>query len=429
VPQPVRVRDAVLNAGGRVTSAQYGTLKQMATLMAAPVEQVTAVEAKAYKAYVDGYNRFWRRFFDPIGIRFDQASAREMALSIFILPLVDNSLYGGLRAALIAGENAAPLPLPELDPAPVATLSFNLNEKAWMKVVEGLDDMLEQMLGIGPDILDNLGPDVHIAMGDADPIIGLGSGELTALAGVTGGGMDDEMFMIPMVVSMLTRPCVLMVGLDDPEIVRAKLGRMATGSLSGRRMFLDAGGSLYKLSGRDAWHYVVSIGGVLNLRFGLEIKDRYLVISNLPLTHNPAVRSWSEAPHNAAAMVLNPAACMQQLPALFTSASSRQRAAAMSGLGGLYPMLRSGSTDVADAISRHRRLFGFTPLHPGRGEWQWDGNRLSSSVFGHPGREEQPEYRADDKAYGVFQGLGNVGLSMQFEDDGLRSHCRWVLEE
>ncbi|MBT3294816.1 MAG: hypothetical protein HN383_06060 [Verrucomicrobia bacterium] len=429
VRQPVRVRDAVLDAGGRVASEQFGTLTQMATLLASPVALVSDREAKAYRTYVDGYNRFWRRFFDPIGIRFDQTSAKEMALSIFILPLIDNSLYAGLRQALIAGENAAPLPLPELDPAPVATLSFNLNEKAWMEVVENMDDLLEQMLGIGPDILDNLGPDVHIAMGDADPIIGLGSGELTALAGLTGGGMSDEMFMIPMVVSMLTRPCVLMVGLDDPAAVRAKLGRMATGTLSGRRMFLDAGGSLYKLAERDAWHYVVSIGGMLNLRFGLEIKDRYLVISNLPLTHDPAVRSWREAPHNAAAMVLNPAACLQQLPALFTSASSRQRAAAMGGLGGLYPMLRSGSGDVPQAIARHRRLFGFTPLHPGRGEWQWDGNRLSSTVFGYPGREEQPAYRADDKAYGVFQGVGTVGLSMQFEDDGLRSHCRWVLEE
>lgn len=428
VPRLQRVTDAILTEAGEVTSTLFGSLQHLSTLLDAPVTDVSNLEAKAYKSYVDRYNRFWRRFFDPIGVRFDQVSPREMALSVFILPLVDNSMYQGLRQVLIAGENVAPLPLPELDPAPVATLSFNLGEKAWLQVVESLDDMFEQMLGLGPDILDHLGPDIHIAMGDADPIIGLGSGELTGLAGIVGGG-NNEMFMIPMFVSMLTRPCVLMMGLDDPEAVRAKLSSMATGSLSGRPLFFRSTGSLYKVAGRDAWHYVLSVGGLLNLRFGVEVKDRYLVISNLPLTHNPEVRSWREAPRNAAAMQLDPAACIQQLPALYTSASSRQRAAAMGGLGCLYPLLRSGSTDVSGAIERHRRLFGFAPMHPGRGEWEWDGTRLSSSIFGQPGREEQPEYDPADKEYGIFQGIGNVGLSMQFEDDGLRSHCRWVLAE
>jgi hypothetical protein len=211
--------------------------------------------------------------------------------------------------------------------------------------------------------------------------------------------------------------------------VREKLGLTHTGALSGRRLMGGTSGSLYKVAGRDAWHYVVSLEGMISLRFGLEIKDRYLVISNLPLSHNPAVRSWSEAPHNAAALDLNPAACILQMPALFTSASSRQREAAMGGLGCLYPMLRIGAKDVDDAIASHRDLFAFTPRHPGRGQWQWEDQQLSSTVFGHPGREEQPAYEADDVAYGVFRGISRLRLSMQFEDDGLRSRCRWTLEK
>lgn len=423
-----RVADAQLGADGSVASPTYGTLQNLATLLDVPVDQVTSDEARLYRSYVDNYNRFWRRFFDPIGIRFDQTDGKQMALSVFILPLIDNSIYQGLRESLIAGTDAAPLALPELDPPPVATISFNLGEGAWLKVVESLDDIFEHMLGIGPDILDNLGPDIHIAMGDADPIISMGSGELTALTGFT-GGIENEMLFIPAVVSMLTRPSLLMLGLDDPQEVRDKLRRMTTGSFSRREMMLSSTGSLYKLADRDAWHYVVSLAGLLNLRFGLEVKDRYLVISNLPLSYNPEVRAWSEAPRNAAAMTLNPGACIQQLPALYTSASDRQRAAAMDGIGCLYPLLRSGCGNVKEAAMRHRQLLGFVPLHPGRGEWQWDGSQLSSTAFGYPGRERQPEFRADDREFGAFRGIGRVGLSMQFEDDGLRSHCRWVLEE
>ena len=428
-PEPVRASDAVLRADGQVESPRHGTLQRLTTLLANHVLDVTEGEAKAYAAYVENYNRFWRRFFDPIGIRFDQPSEKEMDLSVFILPLVDNSLYQGIRSALIAGENEHPLPLPELDPKPVATLSFNLNEKTWLRAVDALDDMLEQMLGIGPDILDNLGPDVHIAIADADPIVNVGSGELTSLAGITGRGLNNEMFMIPMVVSMLTRPCVLMIGLDDAEAVRGKLRRMRTGSLRGRLLMDGSSGSLYRLSGRDAWHYVISIEGLLSLRFGLEVKDRYLVISNLPLSHDPEVIAWNEAEHNAAAMALNPAACIDQLPALFASASGRQRDAAMSGLGCLYAMLRSGCADVDAAVRLHRDVFGFAPLHPGRGEWQWDAGRLSSTVFGYPGNEEQPEYRATDEAFGIFRGLSGLRMSMQFEDDGLRSRCRWSMSD
>ncbi len=426
VPALRQVKDAVLHEDGTVSSQHYGSLKHLATLLDRPVSEVTDTEAQAYQGYVERYNRFWRRFFDPIGIRLDQVSDHEMALSVFILPLIDNSIYAGLREALIDGNNTAPLALPALDPRPVATLSFNLTETVWTKVAGEMDRTFEQMLGIRPDILDHLGPDVHVAMGDADPIISLGSGELTGLAGIV-GGRGSDMFFIPVMVSMLTRPCVLMVGLDNPDAVRAKLRGMTTGSISDNSMFFRSTGSLYQLAGRDAWHYILNLGGMLNLRFGIEIKDRFLVISNLPFSYNPSVLSWNEAPRNAAALQLDPAACSAQLPALYASATSRQRLAAMSGLGALYPMLRSGADTVAAAIEAHRHIFGYAPRHPGRGHWTWDGQQLSSSVFGYPGHEMQPPYDPDDKAFGIFQGIRRVGLSMQFEDDGLRSYCHWRL--
>jgi hypothetical protein len=113
-----------------------------------------------------------------------------------------------------------------------------------------------------------------------------------------------------------------------------------------------------------------------------------------------------------------------QLPGLFASASDQERRAVFGGLGRLYPFVACGSTDIDAAAERHHQLFGFRPIHPVSGEWQWHDRKMASSVYGTVDRQRQPAYDPQ-KPFGLMQSIDSVKLNMQFEDSGLRSKITW----
>lgn len=414
-----------LEPDGRAISTTHGPVADLATLLDQALHSATAAEAKAYHGYRENYERFWRQFFDPIAIRLDQTADDRMELETFILPLIDSSLYSGFRGVIATAESGQSLRVPALDPEPVAMLSINLTDKAWLEWLDDMDDLFVQAVGIHTSLLDHLGPSVHVALADTDPIINTGSGDLLASFASEGRRFNDEMFILPMVVSMLTRPTSLLVELKDPEAVRAELLRLPTGDLPRRGGFLPFQNSLYRVAGRDEWIFTLSIEGMLKLRYGLSLQDRYLVISNLPLTHAPRVCEGGLAPNNGLGLALAPRAVDQLLPALFTSAMEQERHAAMEGLAMLHPVVNSTEPDVPRATELHAKLFGFSPVHPAGGEFQIVDDRLHSSEFGHLGAERQPPYEAGDRDFGVFRRVAALDLSVQFEQDGLRALCSW----
>ena len=70
-------------------------------------------------------------------------------------------------------------------------------------------------------------------------------------------------------------------------------------------------------------------------------------------------------------------------------------------------------------------MFGFKPLHPKGGEWQWDGKHLSSSQFGNVISQKQQSYKKSNDGMGLLRNIDNLSLNMQFEDSGLRAILRW----
>ena len=63
------------------------------------VQEATAGEAQAYRAFIEQYNAYWRLYFDPIAVRLTLSPERYRAETI-VLPLIDNSIYTGLASAL-----------------------------------------------------------------------------------------------------------------------------------------------------------------------------------------------------------------------------------------------------------------------------------------------------------------------------------------
>ena len=414
---------------GIVHSATYGTLDGLKTLFEAPVDRVTAAEAEAYRRYVENYSRFWSQFFDPIAMRLDDTDG-FLELTTFILPLIDNSIYNGLRETLLRHEDPHPLVLPVVDPTPVLQFSMNLQDRVWQSIAGGFGDLFRRYGGASPALLDDLGPAVHLSVFDADPVIALGSGDLLgAFGGETarlGGLGRSDMVLLPVALSVLTRPCTLRVETRDAEQTARFLRQAAAAGFDPVGRDNDFAVAFHQVNDRDAWVWSLSISGMIKLRFGVEVTDRHLVLRNLPWTTPDRAVRLETAPLNGAGLTLWPTACALQLPSLFASAADQEQRATLAGLGRLHPLMACGAADADAAGDWHRQLFGFRPLAVPGDAWHWQDGHAVSGVYGSVHRPRQPGY-APDRPFGLMQTIDLFQLTMQFEDAGLRSLLRWKL--
>lgn len=417
--------DAALDLENGALSPTFGPLPRMKPLAALNLTTASKREAEAYGQYLANYNNFWRRFFDPIALRIDQPDAATYELSVFILPLIDNSIYNGIREIIAGGQGAPPLQIPVIEPEPVAILSANLNDETWTKVGGDMLEGFTRRIGFDTAILDSLGPDIHLTLADTDPILEMGSGELTHAFGPMGRG--DEMIAIPALVSMLTRPTALCVGLTDPAAVRRGLDNSVgiKSDLGGS----EVTGSLYKVSNREGWIYQISFFDMITLRLGIEVQDRFLVIRNMPLTTPFRITGMKPASQPDAQLSLSPRACRLQLPALFASAAERERNAAFNGICDLQPLLMTGTRTVPEAAAQLKSWFGFQPAHPAGGSWTWDGRQMTSTRYGTICQPTQPDYQKDSREFGLLRQVEAAEVGMRFEQDGLRTTARWTLRK
>jgi hypothetical protein len=96
-----------------------------------PVAQVTADEAKEYKAFLDEYNQYWRTYFDPIALRL-QITPERYRMETIVLPLINNTVYQTVAQSL----GGKPEPLDSL-PVPkrnIFSVAFRFNKEGLMEL-------------------------------------------------------------------------------------------------------------------------------------------------------------------------------------------------------------------------------------------------------------------------------------------------------
>ncbi len=365
----------------------------------------------------DNYNRYWNRYFDPIAIRINDSKDDSLEITTFILPLIDNSIYNNLREILVSAEEGETLKIPQLSPKPVMMLSLNLQEKGWMNFSRGVSNYISSLL------LDDLGPRVHLAIHDSDPIIAAGSGDIFGAfsSSLVSGGRGGMMMYIPMALSVLTRPCTLFIETSNPENTLATLKSMTWRFTRQESFAMD----FYQVDGKDEWTMALNIFGMIKLRYGVEVQGDYLLVRNIPWSNKEKISGVRKVPLKSAFLEAFPIAAKKQLPGLFAAANENTRASSQKNMAYLYPLLASGYASVDDVEKKHFDMFGFKPVHPEDGKWQWNGKHLSSSRFGGVASQRQPSYNKNIDEMGLLHNIDNVSLNMQFEDSGLRAILRW----
>ena len=395
-----------LDAQGIPHSERYGTLARMRSLSELPLERLSQEEAAAYRRYVTNYSRYWRRFFDPIGIRIGVGEHVEM--ETLILPLVENSIYNQVRA-LIGGE-AAKLSLPALTPQPVGVVSLKVSQELQRLA-------LPQRLG-NQAPLDGFGETVHIALYDSHPLLVLGSLDMLGGLSLVGGNFSD-MLGIGLLGSILTQPLAVFIELKQP---------VAAGSPEERRLLARLLGWVGRLNNSnyierqgDSWVYTFNLENILRFHLYARQVDGYFVLSNRPMEFRPA--GESQAPQANARLHMNFEAIQQLRPTLELHQLQHRRQAVLWDQARLLPFLLLDAEDVAQAMQAHQTLYGNRPRLMEGDTWQWipQQQAISSSLFGS---YRQPTLPTADSLpimeVSPFSRLSGLDLSFRFEDEGVR---------
>lgn len=280
--------------------------------------------------------------------------------------------------------------------------------------------------GIDPSLFDLFGPGVHLAVQDGDPIITLGNADI--LGGFSGAAFTEGMMRqgIPLVLSMITRPCKIIVELRDEAAAVALLRRAAAGPAVDRR---EMQFELRQVDDKDAWILSLGIAGMVKVRFGIEVQNGYLVLANIPWSQPISIGKGEALTLRGARLQITPGAVKEGLPGLFATEGEQNQHSAIKEMGALYPFLATVSATPDDAAARHAALFDARPLHPDSGRWVWKDGEIASSVYGTPRRWQQPSWTPKTSDFGLFAGVERRGVAMQLEEDGLRTRVRWIWKE
>ena len=106
-----------------------------------------------------------------------------------------------------------------------------------------------------------------------------------------------------------------------------------------------------QIEGRDAWIYVLNVPGLAKIRFGIEVKSGFLVLSNIPWSQPLTVKTVERRELDGAAAQLAPGAVKQGLPGLFATQNEQNQLAAVKGMAALYPLLLTVSATPEEAAA------------------------------------------------------------------------------
>ena len=420
-PRYLEKRDYAISEDLIVSSEEFGTIAELEPLRADAVTDVSGRESRAYAEFVSNYTSYWRQFFDPIAIRLDAVDENSFEMQSFILPLLDSRVYNEVRDALVTDETGSDLSIPSVSPAPSMMLSLNVNDDLRVNLSQALADMLVEYTSVDPEIFDSIGSGIHLAVQDSTPIVALGGGDVWGAVSKEMLNLEGFDSFLPFIASIATQPSTIMIELADPDKVREFLSEAVV-----RRAEVGGSGELHKVQGREAWIYTLDVENIVQIHLRLEIQGEYFLISNLPWTTAVSVGPATTTRLNGAQLMLDLSRIDKQLPALHTKIFTDYRAAAVDGMGYIYPLIAAGVADsVGQALDKHREIFGFSPVHPSRGEWLWRDSYLESTEFGTAKRPVQPAFTEGDRDFGLFPELDRIEVNMQLEDTGLRAIVGW----
>lgn len=455
--------------------SHHGRPHQLVPCCDIPLDRVTGQEAKEYDQFVQAYNRYWQRYFDPIAIRL-QLTPKQYRAETIILPLIDNSIYTGL-ANVLGGE---PEPLDAL-PVPkgnIFSLAVRLNKDAILKDTHEFRGFLREFeyrgvanrparVSIEEFIRDGIGNQIGMHVYDSAPMFDFSLpsflGEMMAQFGGGRGflGAGSEMLPISFLIASLNSPVYVAMPVKDAKVVDkfledldgalAELARrppemgwfridfdfykvplenkderircyaLRFGPVKWRMFFARLGNGLYLASKAFILEDLAALEGQPNKTATVGRADKAATVGRANEDNGPSAHAM---------LRVRPEHWNKALPDFNLGWAEGSREACLNNLGPLSSVARAmaasdKNTPKGDAV--HRQADNLHAVHffcpeGGKYEVSADGKQVTCSVHGSAALPRQPAAPSPTSPIGrLLKDFAGATAELTFLEDGLHA--------
>jgi hypothetical protein len=434
-----------------------------------PVTEVSGAEADEYDAFLEEYNAYWRTYFDPIALRL-KATPQQYRVETLVLPLIDNSVYTGLAAALNGQPEALDtLPVPKRN---IFSLALRLDKERYLKEMKSdsknSQDELLRGLGAGDKSLTDakvreflskgLGNQAGLHVYDSYPTFDLNVSDLLGMIFTSGAAgrsnpIENEFLLIGMALVSLNSPVYLAFPVKDERVVDDFLDSLDVEAAAGTRQqkgqrddWFSFKWDYYKFNlkdGQTARAFAIQFGPA-KLRFfaarigrGLYLASKSFILEDLaaqqPEITTPAAADKETVGHAMARVRAEH--WNEVLPDFNLSWAENERDACLNNLGPLADISRAltatapgqptAPSDINRAVlDQADRLHAVHYFCPDGGSYvvSPDGKSVSCTVHGTALAPRQPSSPSPASAAGrAMRSLNDMTATLTFLPEGLRA--------
>ncbi len=411
-------------------------------LIEIPLATVGEAEAQGYRQFVESYNRYWSRFFDPIGIKLRLPADRSgrIEAETCILPLIENSIYNGLREFLGGPPGVLPEPT---GPRAIGGIAIKLPEREKLFALfedafsvrdrdvypRGLSDLVDQFTG-----------GIALCAHDGDLLFTF-SDDLMREMPFLRGGLDGDAFFAGFLLSAVTLPVSLQVEVKDAAAARAALEDFLDGFSVRKRRRWSSDFEVETISAGTHQGIPVSLTTLtfFFIKFHLYhafIGNRLVVATQRwPLLEaiDGAARKAAEkdsparqaAPEPAnLALQIEPRSFQRLRAAVGATWQEKMRHACFANFPARRPLLDLALLRGRPLGEEGLHYFGAEPFCPSGGIYSRDAVRGEPRCSIHQGPRDpaQPlEARGDEPSIRFLESLRRVRVDFRFTEEGVRT--------
>jgi len=415
-------------------SRTYGRLGFFRPNLENEVKAVSDQEAKAYQEFVAQYERYWRTYFDPIGLRIRSDKTRR--IEVCILPLIQNSVYDMLQT--VFGGKAVALATHPLQDE-IVSLGLKVGRDAppleklpfLREMQDELNEGLQKELGLETiDFLSILGDSLEIHAMDIRPLVDFDAGFLLREILPDFGRRNPEMAAYIFLAFSLFHPLRVSVGVREEKEAEAfleKLDRiLAVLDLKGD-VDMDLSSYGFEHEGHTIRVLKMSVMRTLHFRLFYAVHGGMLHITttedHLKKVLDAGERSGSKPVEANLLLQVRPDAMQLERPVFERTVAEAAMNASLRNLGTLR-LLSLLFPDEKNLARKCWKTFGFEPISPAGGNYLVDpvSGTVSDSVFG---TRENPRLDVDGirTAVGMtrFFSTRRITLALRFTPEGIMS--------
>lgn len=407
--------------GGAVSSESYGPLAMLRPVDENLPTQVSALEQQRYTQFREEYTRYWRQYIDPVGIQF-RVTDEELTADTLILPLIDNSIYSGLKE-LCGGTVDRPGRAPPLPAEALGAVTLH-----WSPESTTLDGLLGELLsgGYGSRAQFNpawFGETLTVGAADGDLLFTVAAGTnelLTSFIGRRGG--QAEALGVAVLLSSLTLPTFAVVEVRDAIAVENYLSGLWV-ELERRRGGGDFRVLGYQTADKPRIHTVTFTLVLVDLRLHYTFVDGWMLIATKPHLLAGLIEAAGRDPGDPfgdhGRLVVRPQAFRKAASAIGIAWQERIAKACRGNLASLQRAADGGRFDRAE------QFLGYRVVCPEGGAYSTRTGQVRCSLHGTRELRMQPLLPPRNApAVRLVNDMKEVSVAFRFTEDGLRSRLR-----